>query len=378
MTIDISQFNEAYLEEAKEHLLDLENGLLQLEENPEGADISAIFRAAHSIKGGAATFGFDDIANFTHVVESVLQKARDGDIQPDSTLTTHLLRSVDIINDMVQAAQGGTSADSPDKQTCMDALEKYASGELTPSNKLSEPSTTGKADTQTYDDNEKRLLQITFKPFPNMADTGSDPINIIRELASLGDITVKGHAEGVPDLDEINPSELYLWWDIELMTDAPPDEVREAFLFVEDEAEIHIDLVAGVNKEPQQNEAEENNSARPETGTMEVISKGERREGTDRRKADRRQTEPPKETAYIRVAIDKVDSLINMVGELVTTNAMVELYGAHKENEEVDNQNLTNAITEMVGHTRNLQEAIMGIRMLPIDFAFSRFPPHGS
>ena len=368
MTIDISQFHQTFLEESKEHSADLETGLLGLEEN-ENPDISAIFRAAHSIKGGAGTFGFDQIAEFTHVVESVLQLARDGELEVSQKLTTLLLESVDIINALIaNAEQGDIESKTENQDACLAELNKYLNKEegSSPEAKSDEATPASLEKTEITGD-EQVMMEIIFKPYAHLARTGNDPINIFRELESLGELTVHVYDEQLPPLSELDPEEVYLSWRLELFTDADKQEINDVFLFVEDDAEININVIGALSNQPLEQDSQPQKEAQPERR-----NNADRRQ-TDRRQEERRQNAPAsKETSFIRVAVDKVDGLINLVGELVTTNAMVIQSSNHLDEEA--NVKLMGAITEMSAHTRSLQEGIMAIRMMPIDFAFSRFP----
>ncbi|MDD9912733.1 MAG: chemotaxis protein CheA, partial [Alphaproteobacteria bacterium] len=304
-------------------------------------------------KGRAESFGCESIAEFTPVVEFVLEKARDGELKPTEELTSQLLQSVDIISEMVKAVREGTDVTPEGREDCLAALQGYIENPDRGTAVGLEPTSTSSP--------ESRLLQITFKPKPSMPATGSDAANIIRELANLGEIEVSCHTDEVPLLSDIDPEKMYLSWDIQLSTDATTEEIEDVFVFVEDDAEISIETRAAVQSEQQSKskESETSTTGKSEEKPKQQINKKENAEAN-------------KESIFIRVAIDKVDQLINLIGELVTTNAMVEQ--CSKKLDADENQTLKSAVVEMSSHTRNLQEAIMGIRMMPIDFAFSRFP----
>jgi two-component system chemotaxis sensor kinase CheA len=360
MSIDVTQFHQTYLEEATENLSELENGLLALERE-EAADLNAIFRAAHSIKGGAATFGFQDIADFTHGLETVLDKGREAtlDITPD--VTSILLRAVDVLTELVSAAKEGRTAAAENREICQKELIELA--ELKePSASVATASAGNNADVV-----EQKVVDVTFKPHPDMPRTGSDPMNILKELGTLGDITVTAHIDSVPPLEGLDPESLFLWWSVTLETESNLDEIHDVFLFVEEEAEISVQVVAAMTLIPQA-------TAATQDVTLVAEPMVDRRdESNDRRTADRRAPEKAQaDTSFIRVATDKVDHLINLVGELVTTNSMVGQHTGRVDND--SHPMLHSSVAEMALHTRNLQEAIMAIRMMPISFAFSRFP----
>ncbi|MDE0724754.1 MAG: chemotaxis protein CheA [Alphaproteobacteria bacterium] len=373
MNIDMSQFQDTFLQEATENLEELEQGLLALESG-DSADMDSIFRAAHSIKGGAGTFGFMPISDFTHTVESVLQMARDGDLEMTEDLVTALLASCDLISEMIALAKSGGDTAEVQTKDCLATLQKYENSEIPPS---SDSNIESSVDTSPFDDGGAGLFLddewlVTFKPKPHLPLTGSDPINILRELKTLGIAKTIIHTEAVPTIDKIYPEELYFWWEINLTTDANQSEIQDIFMFVEDDADITVEKIepkpqAQVKAAPK---AKEEQKEEPVATLMD-----ERREGEDRRKkTERRQAAAAPEQQYIRVAIDKVDNLINLVGELVTTNAMVDQHASKEEHNEDNQQQLVTALQEMSMHTRNLQESIMAIRMMPVDFAFSRFP----
>ncbi|MBI1362418.1 MAG: chemotaxis protein CheA [Proteobacteria bacterium] len=353
MSIDMSQFHQTYLEEAVENLAELENGLLALERDGN-ADLNAIFRAAHSIKGGAATFGFQDIADFTHGVETVLDKGRDLTLDLSAEVTAVLLRAVDVLGELITAARENRKATANDRLACQQALTDIC-GDGTPKAASARKEGTG----------GHKMMNITFKPHPDLPKTGSDPLNILRELGRLGEMTLTAFPESVPTLEELEVENLFLWWEATLETEHTVDDVHDVFLFVTDEAEITVQVVAAIDAAPQAQPVEQTLVAEPMTDRR--APENERRAGNDRR-----QPEKAPETAFIRVATDKVDNLINLVGELVTTHAMVSQHSSRVDAD--GHPMLHSSVQEMAHHTRTLQEAIMAIRMMPISFAFSRFP----
>ncbi len=374
MNIDMSQFQDTFLQEATENLEELEQGLLALESG-DSADMNAIFRAAHSIKGGAGTFGFMPISDFTHTVESVLQMARDGELDMTADLVTALLASCDIISEMVDIAKAGGDTAEVDTKDCLATLQKFEHSDASPAADANDDDSGDNSD-DPFDDGLAGLFldsewHITFKPKPHLPLTGSDPVNILRELKTLGIMKTIIHTEAVPTVDKLFPEELYLWWEIILTTDASESDIKDVFMFVEDDADIEVKK----HDTPAQNVVQVEEPVKEEKAEPVATPMDDRREGEDRRKKqDRRQAPAGKEQQFIRVAIDKVDNLINLVGELVTTNAMVEQHAGNEEQNDTRQQQLISALQDMSMHTRNLQESIMAIRMMPVDFAFSRFP----
>lgn len=367
--IDVSQFHATFLEESSEHLANLEQGLLGLESGQE-TDLNAIFRAAHSIKGGAGTFGFISIAEFTHHAENVLDLARENKLELTSELITELLKATDVISELLDAARAGDmEATAADQERCLAELKKYAHGEQA-----------APASAQEIPEPQaiivERLVQVTFKPQPHLPQTGSEPTNIIRELSALGDTTVTCKSDELPILVDLDSTNLYLFWEIEMVTTATDEEIMDVFLFVQDDATIKVETLAVISETVQGGTAKESTGNEP-SEVLTATPQNDRRAGADRRQTnDRRKpaaagAKAP-ESQFIRVAIDKVDGLLNLIGELVTTQAMVMEHTNKLDGE--DHMHLSQSVSEMNRHSRSLQEAIMSIRMMPVDFAFSRFP----
>lgn len=357
MNIDVSQFHQTYLAEATEHLSELENGLLEIEKNGAG-DLDAIFRAAHSIKGGAGTFGFEAIANFTHDVEEVLDKARDGDLELDKELTSLLLKCVDILDGMIEAAKAGDDISEDYGQELTQQLRAYLGRAGTEKSAADEASPTGGGG--------ERAIEISFRPEAHLLKTGSDPLNIFRELASLGRLTTRVDRSKLPeDLAKYNPEDIYYSWQLTLETDVPQADVEDVFLFVSDDAEITYTEKGQMAQEEEKDDE------------VELTPAQEQRTGEDRRKGERRQGQKKSAQGgqgamFMRVATDKVDELINLAGELVTTGAMVDQYAKNVDRDK--HENLHRVVTDMAHHTRNMQQAVMAIRMMPMSFVFNRFP----
>ena len=372
MAIDVSQFHETYLEEATEHLASLETGLLGFEKDGEG-DIDAIFRAAHSIKGGAGTFGFDAIANFTHDVEEVLDQARENNLEMSTELVNVLLKAVDIITEMVTCAKN--------KEELPPNFGADVAKEVAAFLNKPEPAeeVTQKADAQP---STGRAVRIDFKPQPHLLCTGSDPLNIFRELSSLGAVEVRVIRDGLPEeIDKYNPESLYYSWEISLKTDVTLDEIKDVFMFVEDDADITYTeentvesalAETSVTVQPSTNDtapAKEEANGEVKEGKAPKESAAEKAVPPNRRKPDQIQSDA---SSFMRVATDKVDELINLAGEMVTTGAMVQQHV--KDVDQDSHEGLYKAVSELEHYTRNMQQAVMAIRMMPVSFVFNRFP----
>lgn len=339
---DLQQFKDTYITECYELLEEMEEKLLQLNaDNADMEELNAIFRCAHSIKGGAGAFGFDNIAAFTHILEALLDKMRESEIDVSPEAVDTLLRARDVVFQMVVAAQeGNTLPDNFGEDVAKD-LESF-----NPDTPVSTPKTQKEAAKSELE--TPVTYQIHFAPERGMIAHGNEPLLLLRELARLGEAVITCHTDKLPPLEDIEPEECYLSWDITLSTKSSQTDVQEVFEFVEDECKLTIEAVAS-------------NDAQPKT----------EKAATEDKKAPAQQSTTPTATS-IRVDIDKVDALINMVGEVVITQAFLSAQVAKLSPQ--TNSELIRGVDEMMHHTRELQEAVMAVRMQPVKSIFSRMP----
>ena len=222
MSVDLSQFIPTFLEESFEGLALMESSLLSLEVDDTEA-INSIFRAAHSIKGGAGTFGFDKVTEFTHLVETLLDEMRDGRrsiIPADIDL---LLESVDCMRLLIESARDQSDYDETKIREISQALSKSLSqGAGLPER----PEPGGETCASAPD---KQAWQITFIPGHHLVKTGNDPLLLFNALADLGQLEISAQAGELPSLSDMDPQELYFSWQLLLTTAAGEDEIREVF-----------------------------------------------------------------------------------------------------------------------------------------------------
>ena len=366
MNIDVTQFHQVFFEESLEGLDTMESILLQMESGEyDDEDINAIFRVAHSIKGGAGTFGFAHISEFTHVQETLLDEIREGTRIMTQEIIALLLSAVDTVREMIAISKD--EEDIPDDmgQDIIQSLQKILNSKG--SDAQAETAKENKVDDANVESDEAKIWNIKFKPHKDMLRTGNDPVRMIGALSDLGDIKVTADTEAVPELTDIDPEASYIAWEIILDSKCDISEIKEIFEWVEDECDLEIVKVAA-----------ETVCVDEEQSTNEIVPVerrgGDRRDATDRRKTDsgRRKSDDTSSASSIRVGTDKIDELINMVGELVITQSMLGVLGEDFDMSKVER--LQDGLTELERHTRQLQESIMRIRMVPINFVFSRFP----
>jgi two-component system chemotaxis sensor kinase CheA len=386
MKIDLSQFRETFLQESADHIASMETGLLQLRTAPDDVELlNSIFRSAHSIKGGAGSFGMKNLAYFTHSLENLLDRMRSLEMRATDEVIGILLQSVDVLRDLLDAdpnvsAEMEMPADARELQARIAALipaedvpAEAAPVDL-PRQNLSDPA---------EDVKELVLYKVEFRPDREIFSSGTNPITLLRNLAAMGTVSCCHlHTEELPALADLDPEQCYLSWTVELASRCAEAEVREVFEFVEHLAEIRISR----SDAPPQPVSMPAQISTAEPKLAESTASEDRPTFVERRKAptaDRRQSSvtdrrqlPARsaaggESGSIRVAIDKVDRLIDLVGELVIAHVMT----AQMVEDFVPSclPKLREAVASMERNTRELHERVMGIRMLPVGTLFQKY-----
>ena len=367
MSIDISQFHDVFFEESFEGLDAMESGLLNLDIGAADVEaINTIFRAAHSIKGGAGTFGFMAVSEFTHVLETLLDEMRNGERDVSAESTNLLLETVDVLREMLTAVQQKIDTDDQRIAETRQKLEAMLAGEESVTPIETDSAVEQISSTQTS------IIgwEIDFRPHQHLLQTGNDPVRMLRELETLGELTVVVDDSKLPPFADLEPEDSYLSWQLTLMGDIPQEEVVEIFEWVDDECDLVIEPIEG---EAQLAVAVTAESINEESGEQ-IDSVTEADQAAAQQTGD---TKPKVATAApaatsIRVGTDKVDSLINLVGELVITQSMLSQIGDNFTEDMLPK--LIDGLAQLEQNTREMQESIMRIRMLPISFTFNRFP----
>jgi two-component system chemotaxis sensor kinase CheA len=357
----------------------METGLLQLRTAPDDVELlNSIFRSAHSIKGGAGSFGMKNLAQFTHSLENLLDRMRSLEMQATNEVIGILLQSVDVLRNLLDAdADEAMSADALKLIECIAALMHVepalaeAASEGLPLQNLLDPA---------EDAREIVLYKVEFRPDREMFASGTNPITLLRNLAAMGTVSCCHlHTDELPALAYMDPEQCYLSWTVELASLYTEAEVREVFEFVEHLAEIRIsrtDAPPQLDSTPVQvvakiaeTQAAEAPPAFVERRTAPVADRRQLTV-TDRRQASSKPTASG-ESSSIRVAIDKVDRLIDLVGELVIAHVMT----AQMVEDFVPSclPKLREAVASMERNTRELHERVMGIRMLPVGTMFQKY-----
>jgi two-component system chemotaxis sensor kinase CheA len=329
MAIELRQFHQTFFDESFEGLASMEALLLRLEDKPDAADaetLNAIFRVVHSIKGGSGTFGFGWIADFSHLLESLLDDLREGRRVLDKPQVNLLLRSVDCLRNLLEAARTNTMVNKNAVEEVTAALEDLRGVEVVEA--LAVPKTAAAG----------HNWRIVFRPKPEFFRSGNDPLRILRELARLGDIRVRGE-HALPSWKTFDPERCYLGWIVELRGNIERAALDEVFSWITEDAEIDLQPL---------------------------------RLGADKAAADHEPTMVKLHGTSLRVSTSKVDALMDVVGELVITQTMLQQTSAQFK--PADLPRLLAGLTQLERNVRELQESVMSIRLLPLGFVLSRLP----
>ena len=404
MTIDISQFYQVFFDEAEELLAEKERLLLAVDiAAPDAEDLNAIFRTAHSIKGGASTFGLNDMSEVTHVLESLLDRIRKGEMSLTAQHVDAFLAAKDILKMQLDGHRNGASVDQEAVANVRMMLHDLSEGVVVGAHQPTVPSFLHAEQKQEVREGAHRY-KIELPDLPQR-----DVNALVDELGLLGRVSVTplsgGRSaliimthEGLDDIVAIcsfvmDPDDLKIF-------EAPPLTPEQRALEAAERARIEDEQGYGFfdpnealdGAQPEQTDDERGygffqpiEQIRREAGIVAeavkpvvVESRPEALEVTEAaaekkavKKADGA-AHAHAESGSIRVSIEKVDQLINLVGELVITQAMIE-----QRSDGLDpmvHQRLLASVSQLTRNTRDLQEAVMSIRMMPMDFVFSRFP----
>lgn len=375
---------EIYRTEALELLDELEEALLELEERPDDQElVNRVFRALHTIKGSGKMFGFDEVASFTHDIETTFDAVREGRMKVNPELVSLTLASRDIIRAMVdgEAVDDEARADFVGRFQAMQGKPAQKTAETSKSDPLPQPVK-----------RQPAIYRIRFKPVAEIFQSGTNLAPLFRELAEMGECTVVCHTEAVPALADLHPESCYFSWDIVLTTVQEEEAIRDVFIFVEDDCTLEIDIIAdGEGDEDLQKHRllgeilvdrgdissaslNEILASKPLFGQTLVKAKAVDQSEVDAALAEQqhiRKLQKTREQATvgsIRVGADKLDTLVDLVGELVIAQARLSQHAATG-----DDPTATAIAEEVERLTSELRDNTMGLRMVPIGTTFSKF-----
>lgn len=380
---------QAYREEAYELLAELEKSLLVLEEDPgDGELIGSVFRALHTIKGSGAMFGFDNLAAFTHELETVFDLVRNGKMVVTKHLIDLTLAAGDEIRCMLDAPGTEAAPDEARAGEIIESLRELIPEEVNPkkpAQQAIQPKPAEREPELTY--------RISLRLNRDIFSRGTNPILLLKELSELGEGRVIAHTCAIPDLEDLNPEECHTSWTVILTTTKGLDAIRDVFIFVEDECELDIGKIdepgEGDPAEPpeklgemllQRGQISRENlekalSEQKRIGELLVNRGLVQPDAVESALAEqqhirevRKRQQKEEQVSSVRVPAERLDTLVNLVGELVTVQARLSQAVISPDQAELL------AISEEVERlTAELRDNTMSIRMLPIGTTFSKF-----
>ncbi|HRZ66141.1 MAG TPA: chemotaxis protein CheA [Spirochaetia bacterium] len=391
----LDKFKATFREEALELLSQLEDTLLELESQPlNGELINAAFRAIHTIKGSSSMFGYDSVSKFTHEVETVLDKCRNGELPITKDFIGLTLKARDHIRILLDREGPPEPPIAEEGESLLQRFRDFAQGGPGPRPAKAgrgaegagggSPSAAPAADAEA----ESATYRVVLKPKPEIFRNGTRVLNLVQELAELGQAGVFPHTESIPPLEELDPERCYCSWDVLLTTDKGTNAIRDVFIFVDDLVELGIEPVAeqlaaeggrrlgeilvergavsaedlrqalGSQKRLGEVLVEKNIVSRPQVESalveQEHLKKVQERAETS--------------VGSIRVASDKLDALVDLVGELVTLQARLS-----RTSFDLKDGPLSSIAEQYERLISQLRDNTMSIRMLPIGSTFNKF-----
>jgi two-component system chemotaxis sensor kinase CheA len=393
MGIDLAQFHEAFFEESFEALESMEAALLKLDvAAPDSEVINTVFRVAHSIKGGAGMFNFSEIASFTHTLETLLDGVRAGRTRLNTAGMDLLLKSVDVMREMLRAAQRKETFDPQKVADLQFDLEVAVArnddaaasvpaavapvapaGAPVPAPAALAPAPSVSQAAPPAAEGQLCEWQISVRPLENMLSRGNEPLALFAALAEHGELSAVADVSELPPLEAIDPHRCYVRWQLQLKSAAGEQRIAEAFEWVEGDCDYRITCAVPPPAEAPHPVPAAALAEPPPLAPAAPAAAGEPQSAS--RAAARAEVTPAAnagDASSIRVSTQKIDELINTVGEVVITQSMLAQLGELAEGPSAER--LRSGLAQLERNVRELHESVMRVRMLPIGFAFSRFP----
>ena len=380
----MAEIRATFFQECKEQLAALEAGLTDMQSGTaEVETVNAVFRAVHSMKGGAGIFALDALVRFAHVFETALDKVRSGELAATPPVVGLFLRAADVLADVVHAAQDGGSADEARTSTLVAELEHI-------NNPGAAPAVAPEAPADTVPENAGGAWDIVFTPHREMYAKANETVLLLRELGQLGSMRVALDSSRLLELHELDPEGAYLTWRISLAADCDEAAIRNVFEFVEDDCELKISRPEPDGFEPGTVISGDNGFKFEFFAPMPVAEEEPAAEQEHAPEPVHQEGQPaaPKHAAVeamaakaehatavgatIRVDLDRVDRMIDLVGELVINEAM--LSQRVLEAGIARASGVAMALEELEHLTREIQDSVMAIRAQPVRSVFQRMP----
>jgi len=404
----LDQLKQTFFDECSEALQQIENGLPDIRDGAASEDtINAVFRSVHSVKGGAGIFGFEDLVKFAHVFETVLDEMRSGKLAATREIVDSLLQANDVLTDLIAMSRSGDAIPPDYGAECRAALEQILRANSNGEQSEAGDAAAAPADFEGLDFIPVRVdeldapeevgefeYNIIFRPKPELLKNANEPLYILRELRKLGTLDLVVETNRLPALTELEADRPYLGWIGTLRTAAKREQLDEVFEFVIGDCELEI---TGRPIAPQSDTANPRSEAEavqlpavlPFPGEEQTLVPASRpptenptpqpamtaiSEHADASAPPRTASAKPAAAGATttRVELEKIDRVVNMVGELVIAQAMLGQV-VHSLPENVSGQ-LAQVLDEVVHHTRELKDSVMSMRAQQVGAVFQRMP----
>jgi two-component system chemotaxis sensor kinase CheA len=366
----MDNFKKKFVEEALDLLNDLETVLLRLESTTEDKEqIEHIFRIMHTLKGNSAMFGFNLIDQYTHQLETIYDLIRNGKMKLTADLMDLTLASVDHIRNLLD----DDNSLKPEVQAVHKKLLERISSIIQGKN---QPEAEMKKETVS-DSGEKKTFYVSFQPHYEILANGTNPLFLVEDFKALGEYLVFPCLELLPDLEDLEPEKCYTSWEIILTTKEEVEKIFEIFIFAEDSCNLEIEKISDINLISDTrfvnllNEAGAGNKRIGIQRTKEIIISGQnpvKRNDNIEPQNINDVTNKLKNISSIRVSSEKLDELINLVSELVTTQAGLSLLA-----EKIKNKDLLAFAEDIEKLSRRLRDSTFAVRLIPIENMITRF-----
>ena len=367
----MDDFQKKFLDEATDLINDLEEALLEIEKRPEDIDlIEKIFRVMHSLKGGGSMFGFEEVSEFTHNLENIYDLIRNRRLEINKDILNVTLASVDHIKILLKEGLEDEETLEDHRDLTKKILQIIDDKQI---ESITSESDKSKEDA---DDKSFKSFHVYFKPHQNIFKDGTNPLFLIDELYQLGIAKIFAHIDDVPEIEKYDNSLCYTSWDIILSTNRGLEEIKDIFMFVDDNSTLNINQFADYNVLVNE---EFNDWLSQYTGKIKnfdpdslkkqaMLIKNNDKIGKEGQKIKTKRLENKDTISTIRVSADKIDQLMNLVSELVTTQASLTLYADNSKMHDLV------VIAENVENlTRQLRDIAFSISLIPIDSMITRF-----
>ncbi len=440
--MDMNEIKEIFFQECEEQLAELESGLMKLNDGDRDPEtVNAVFRAVHSIKGGAGAFGLDDLVSFAHVFETTLDCVRSNKLEPSQDVLKVMLRSADVLADLTNAARDGGKVEETRTRGLVKELEALARGEVLAASAASaeppaakpapapapvaaaaKPSPTDDSGFQpipfSFDDfggdepaaaASDPAFEVTFKPRADLYAKGNEAALLLRDLARLGEMSVNCNMDALPRFEDMNPEGAYFWWVATVRTAKGEEGIRSVFEFAEWDCDIEVrgleenvesdmpmtpvpfdlaildgDGSLAADEHHHDDHDHDHDHAHVAAAAVEAVHTAQAAASVTQAARSAATAAPSAAAAAaqqannvaaqagqtIRVDLDRVDRLINLVGELVINQAMLSQSVVESDNNGASSINM--GLEELQQLTREIQDSVMAIRAQPVKPVFQR------